>query len=177
MSETNNSVVATFNTHTETEEAVKKLQQGGFDLKKLSIVGKDDNAEEHVVGYYNTRDHIKYWGELGAFWGNLWKLLSDSAVFFIPGLGPVVIAGPLITWITRAIEGVLVVGGLSVIGAAFYSVGIPKDSILRYEESLKANKFILVFHDRNEEVEKVCAILRTCKATETNVHQSQKYIS
>ena len=174
MSETNNSVVAMFNTHTEAEEAVKELQKGGFDMKKLSIVGKDYHSEEHVVGYYNTGDRIKYWGGLGAFWGGLWGLLLGSAVFFIPGFGPVVIAGPMIAWITGALEGALVVGGLSVIGAALYSIGIPKDSILRYEESLKANKFVLVFHGGNEEVEKACAILKTSKATETNVHQSQK---
>ena len=35
------SVVAVFKTHTGAESAVKELQKEGFDMKKLSIVGKD----------------------------------------------------------------------------------------------------------------------------------------
>ena len=55
------SVVAIFNAHTEAEEAVKNLQKAGFDMTKLSIIGKDCHAEEHVVGYYNTGDRMGYW--------------------------------------------------------------------------------------------------------------------
>ncbi len=171
MSNTRNSVVATFNSHTEAEEAVKSLQQSGFDMKKLSIVGKDYHSEEHVVGYYNTGDRVKYWGGLGAFWGGLWGLLLGSAVFFVPGFGPVVIAGPMIAWIVAALEGAVVVGGLSAVGAALYSIGIPKNSILKYEESLRANKFLLIAHGTNDEMEAVRKTLMTSKAVDTNVHE------
>jgi len=36
-----NSVVAIYGTHAQAEEAVKELQRSGFDMKKMSIVGKD----------------------------------------------------------------------------------------------------------------------------------------
>ena len=173
MSETNNSVVATFNTHIEAEEAVMKLQKSGFDMKKLSVVGKNCPSGEHIVGYYNMGDRIKYWGGLGAFWSRLWELLSGSGVFFILGYEPVFIAGPMISWIIGALEGPLLVGGLSVIGSALYSIGIPKNSILRYEESLNANKFVLIFHNGNDEVENVCAVFKTSKSMETNVHKRE----
>jgi hypothetical protein len=52
----NNAVVGVYNTHTEAEASIKKLQRSGFDMKKLSIVGKDYHTEEHVVGYYNAGD-------------------------------------------------------------------------------------------------------------------------
>ena len=65
MSETN-SVVAIYDTHTQAEEAVKELQRSGFDMQKMSIVGKDYHTDEHVVGYYNTGDRMKYWGKLRA---------------------------------------------------------------------------------------------------------------
>ena len=38
-------------------------------MNQLSIVGRDYHTEEHVVGYYNAGDRMKYWGKLGAFWG------------------------------------------------------------------------------------------------------------
>src|ERR1035441_4807609 len=135
MSKTN-SVVAVYETHGQAEEAVKELQRSGCDMKRLSIVGKDYHTDENVVGYYNAGDRMKYWGKQGAFWGGLWGMLFGSAFFFIPGIGPLVVAGPLVSWIVGALEGAAVVGGLSALGAGLYSLGIPKDSILRYETAL-----------------------------------------
>jgi hypothetical protein len=67
-----NAVVAIYNTHTEAEAAIKELKRAAFNIEKLSIVGKDYHTEEHVVGYYNAGDRMKYWGKLGAIWGSIW---------------------------------------------------------------------------------------------------------
>ena len=83
-----NSVVAIFDSHDRAEDAIRELQKSGFDMKKLSIIGKDYHTEENVVGYYNTGDRMKYWGKLGAFWGGFWGLLFGSAFFWVPGIGP-----------------------------------------------------------------------------------------
>jgi len=89
---------------------------------------------------------MKYWGKNGAFWGGIWGLLFGSAIFMIPGIGPLVAAGPVVAWIVAALEGAVVVGGLSALGAGLYSIGIPQNSILQYETSLKAGSFLLVVH-------------------------------
>ncbi len=170
MSQKKNSVVSIFNTHTEAEDAVRDLQKSGFEMNKLSIVGKDYHTEENVTGYYNTGDRVKYWGKFGAFWGGLWGFLFGSAFFIIPGIGPVVVGGPLVTWIVGALEGAAVLGGLSAVGAGLFSIGIPKDSIVKYETSLKSNKFLLLVHGTAEEVEHAHKILETTNATETTVH-------
>ncbi|MGD9819437.1 MAG: general stress protein, partial [Desulfomonilaceae bacterium] len=86
-----NSVVGVYETHEQAENAIKELQKSGFDMKKLSIVGKDYHTEEHVVGYYNVGECMKSWGKLGAFWGGLWGFLFGAAFFFIPGVGPVAV--------------------------------------------------------------------------------------
>jgi len=111
------STVATYSTHTAAEEAIKELQQSGFDMKKLSIVGRDYHTDEHVVGYYNVGDRMKAWGKAGVFWGWIWGCLFGSAFFFVPGIGPLMVAGPLVVWIVAALENAVVVGGLSAVGA------------------------------------------------------------
>ena len=164
-------VVAIYNTHTEAEEAVKELQRSGFDMTQLSIVGKDYHTEDHVVGYYTTGDRMKAWGRMGAFWGGLWGLLLGAAFFAIPGIGPVVVAGPLVSWIVGALEGAVVVGGLSALGAGLASIGIPHDSILKYETALKADKFLLIAHGTPEQVDRAKSILeRTSTAEAATVH-------
>jgi len=49
-----------------------------------------------VVGYYNAGDRMKYWGKI-----------------VTPGVGSVVVAGPLVVGIDGALEGAVVVSGLS----------------------------------------------------------------
>jgi uncharacterized membrane protein len=168
-----NSVVAIYDTHSEAEEAVKDLQRSGFDMKKLSIVGKDYHPEEHVTGYYNTGDRMKFWGKLGAFWGGIFGLFLGAGFFLIPGIGPVLAAGPLVSMIIGALEGAVVVGGLDAIGAGLYSIGIPKDSILKYESSLKANKFILLAHGTAAEVAKARDIMQTSHPRDLALHLTE----
>ena len=167
----NNSIVAIYPTHTAAEAAVKALQESGFDMKKLSIVGRDYHTDEHVVGYYNAGDRMKYWGKLGAFWGGIWGWLFGSAAFFIPGVGPLLIAGPLVGWIVGALEGAVVVGGLNAIGAGLYSIGIPKDSILRYETALMTDKFVLVAHGSADETAHAKEILARTGPETVEHHQ------
>jgi len=165
-----NSLVVVYGSHANAEAAIKELQKSGFDIKKLSILGKEYHTEEHVIGYYNAGDRMKYWGKMGAFWGGVWGLLVGAAFFVIPGVGPVLIAGPLVAWVVGALEGAVVVGGLSALGAGLYSIGIPKDSILRYESAIQADKFLLVVHGTADEMMKAKNILKVTGPEESNVH-------
>lgn len=167
-----NATVAVFETHVQAEQAVKELQIAGFDMNRLSIIGRDYHTDEHVVGYYNAGDRMKYWGKLGAFWGGIWGLLFGSAFFWIPGLGPILVGGPLVSIIVGGVEGAAVVGGLSALGAGLYSIGIPKDSILKYEKALAADRYVLVVHGTGDEADRAKDILDRLGASETAVHQS-----
>jgi len=167
----NNSVVAVYPSHTSAEAAIKELQQSGFDMTKLSIVGRDYHTDEHVVGYYNTGERMKYWGKLGAFWGGFWGFLFGSAFFFIPGVGPLVLAGPLVGWLIGALEGAVVVGGTSALGAALFSIGIPKDSILQYETALKTDKFVVIAHGSADDVAQAQEILKRTSPEALDQHQ------
>ena len=147
-------VVAIYDTHKDAEAGVSALQKQGVDMRTLSIVGKDYHTDEAVVGYYNTGDRMKAWGKTGAFWGGLWGMMFGSAFFLIPGIGPLLVAGPLVAWIVGALEGAVVIGGLSALGAGLYSMGIPKDSIIEYETHIKAGKFLVIAHGSPNEVSK-----------------------
>ena len=165
-----NSVVAIYDTHEQAEKAVKELQEAGVDMKSLSIAGKGQHTDEHVVGYYNAGDRMKYWGKVGAFWGGFWALLFGSALFMIPGLGPILAAGPVVAWIVAGLEGAVEVGALGALGAGLYSIGIPKDSIVKYETALKTDQFLLIVHGTAAEVAQARDIIRTTHPVEFSLH-------
>ncbi len=168
-----NSVVAVYRTHTEADQAIKELQRGGVDMHKLSIIGKGYHTDEQAVGYYTTGDRMKHWGKVGAFWGGFWGLLFGSAFFMIPGLGPILAAGPVVAWIVGALESAALVGGVSVLGAGLYSMGIPKDSIVKYEAALKTDQFLLIAHGTAAEVAKAKDIIETTHPAQLSVHSGE----
>ena len=165
-----NSVVAIFDSHDRAEDAIRELQKSGFDMKKLSIIGRDYHTEENVVGYYTTGDRMMYWGKLGAFWGGFWGLLFGSAFFWVPGIGPLLAAGPVVVWIVAALEGAAMTGGLTALGAALYSIGIPKNSVLQYETQIKNGQLLLVAHGSAEEVARAKDLLDQSEANSATVH-------
>ncbi len=91
----------------------------------------------------------------------------------IPGLGPILVAGPLVAWIVGALEGAVVVGGLSALGAGLYSIGIPKDSIVKYETALKTDQFLMIAHGTAAEVAKARDIIETTHPAQWTLHTSE----
>ncbi len=164
------SVVAVLADHLVAETAVKKLTDAGFEMKHLSIVGKGYHTDEKVVGFYNAGDRIKFWGTRGAFWGGFWGLFLGGLFMTIPIVGHVVVLGYLATVAIAGIENAVVVGGLSALGAALYSIGIPKNSVLQYETALKADGFLVMAHGTPEEVARAKKILGTSDPSSLEVH-------
>jgi hypothetical protein len=154
-----------FDTHAAAEDAIRTLGKSGFDMKKLSLVGKGYHSEEKPMGFYTTGDRIKAWGGTGAFWGGIWGMLLAPAVFLLPGIGVVGMAGPFVATLVGALEGAVVVGGLTALGAALAQIGVPKDQIIKYEAALKVDKYLLVVHGSAEDQEKARSVLAAAKAT------------
>ena len=86
-----------------------------------------------------------------------WRLLP-------PGIGLVAMAGPVVAALVGALEGAVVVGGLSALGAALTQIGVPKDQVLKFETALKADRYILLVHGTADEVSRAHSVLANSKA-------------
>jgi hypothetical protein len=159
-------VLGVYNAHGRAEQAVKTLRRAGFDIRKLSIVGKGYHSEEYPLGFFTAGDRIKVWGGTGAFWGSLWGMLAGAAFFWLPGIGALGVAGPFVHILVSALEGAAVVGGVGALGGALASMGIPKDSILKYERQIKADNYLLIVHGTADEQRRAREILRTAEDSE-----------
>ncbi len=162
--------IAIYDRHGLAEEAVKRLQHAGFDMKRISIVAKDYETEEHVVGYLNAGDRAKIFGKFGAVWGALVGVLFGSALLFVPVVGHIVVLGPLAATLVEGVAGAAVVGGTSALVGALSSLGIPRNSVLRYETALKANRFLLVVHGTADEIERARELLKATGAESIDSH-------
>ena len=166
-----NVAVAVFSSHAQAESAVRALGQTDFPLKQLTIVGKGYHTDEKVIGFYNIGDRIKLWGKNGAFWGGLWGLFAGGLFMTLPLIGPVVVLGHLAAMVVGAVEGAVLIGGVSALTGALVSIGLPKDSIVRYEEAVKADHFLVMAHGTPEQVRQAKAVLQSASPSELNVHE------
>lgn len=162
--------VAVYESHGQADDAVHKLAKAGFDMKSISILGKEYHTEEHVVGYFNTGDRVKYFGKLGAFWGSLAGMLFGSALMFVPVVGHIVALGPIAATIAGGLQGAVFGGGISALVGALTAIGVPKDSVLRYETALKADKFLVIVHGGADDVRRAQGLLSAAGSKDVQAH-------
>ncbi len=163
--------VAIYQTHEQAQSAIKALNEAGFEVRNLSIIGQNYATEEHPVGFINTGDRMWTWGKFGAFWGYIWGLLFGSAMIFVPGAGFLMFAG----WIVGALESAAVAGGFAALAGALASMGTPKDSIVKYESAIKAGDFIVLAHGSELEVKRAKELLGSTSPSDLSSFSNRQF--
>jgi hypothetical protein len=171
-----NSIVAVYEAAVDAGEGVSDLQKTGFNMMNLSLVAKESRSEDHIVGYYIAGNRMKYWGRMGAFWDGVCGFLSGAAFFLVPGIGPVLMTGPLVAGFVDGLEGPAASRGFGAVGTGLSRLGIPGDSILRYEAELCANRLLLIAHGEPEELLRAKETLHKTRPEEVNVHFAERVI-
>jgi uncharacterized membrane protein len=150
------SVVATYSSHKEAEDAVRLLIGAGVPTQHISILGKDWQAVEDIQGFYRPADAVGEGAGTGAWVGGLFGLLLGVGIFIIPIAGPLIVLGPIAGLVAGAIGGTAV-GALA---GALASLGIPKDQALKYQTRLQAGQFLVIVHGGADEIEKAHQALK-----------------
>ncbi len=124
------------NSHEESAACARGFQRCVSDMKQLAFARCEHSRSETGAGCRNTLGRVKCWGALGAFWGGVWGWLFGSTFFQNEGDGPLMVAEPMVGWMMGAVEGGLMGGGLSAVGACVLSLVMPKTSRLIFETTL-----------------------------------------
>jgi uncharacterized membrane protein len=153
-------IVAVYPDHASAEAAVRLLHENGFEMKDLSIVGRDFQVTEEPVGFVSAGDYAAAGAGTGAWVGGLFGLLVGAAFVILPGVGPVVVAGPLSAALLGGIEGALAGAALGGLAGALLGWGVPKEQAIKYEAQVKAGKFLVVARGTPEEITNAEGLLR-----------------
>ncbi|SMP61097.1 hypothetical protein SAMN06265222_10746 [Neorhodopirellula lusitana] len=153
-------VASVFDDPNNTNEIVGQLIQHDFPMDRVSILQKAGSGvgDDFLgISYANEQERFKVWGMQGDLWGSLGGLLFGTAgLFLLPGIGPVLIAGPLI----EALAGGVVGAGLMATGAAathltiaLHRVGIPDDKLDVLHQAIVDGKTVVLLHCGNDDPE------------------------
>jgi hypothetical protein len=165
-----NSVIGVYGHLDTAEEAVQKLGVSGFPIEQVSIIAKDLGTEKKVHGFVTSCDVAKSSAKTGAWVGGIFGLLVGAAFLWVPGVGPLIVAGSLSSALLGGMEGAVAGAALSGMLGWLTALGISKQHILKYEESVKAGKYLVIAHGTPEDVQKARGILEGTKPTQLDVH-------
>lgn len=164
-------VIGVFKSRNDAEKAVNDLEKKGFSKNEISIITKDEGQGGHggrgggmtmstASGYTNQNigDGVTTGGAVGGLAG----LLAGAGALAIPGIGPLLAAGPIAGALTGAVTGG-VAGGL-------IDFGIPAASGKRYEEKVREGDIVCLVKSSSDKVEEAAEVFRKNGATDVETH-------
>jgi hypothetical protein len=159
----NTVVLGIFKSRAELENCVDRLKSDGFrsaDVSALFQSGASSKEFAHEAGTKMPEGAAT--GALsGATLGGVLGWLAGVGTLAIPGVGPLIAAGPIMA----ALAGAGVGGAVGGLTGALIGLGIPEYEAKRYEGSVKDGGILLSVHcDDKEWEEKGEAILKECGA-------------
>ncbi|NLC10951.1 MAG: hypothetical protein GX767_01685 [Firmicutes bacterium] len=151
-------VVGIFNEHSQAERALRQLQENGFSEEQISLVAKRDENQEGGQEGQDLGD-----GTLtGSAIGGLAGLLAGTGALLIPGVGPIIAAGPLAATLTGVVGGGIA-GGL-------IDYGISEERGRYYEERVRQGSVLVSVKAEDDKVENAAEILRNMGAEDVETH-------
>ncbi len=169
------SVIGLFTSESAAREAIANLRKQGYTDNEINLVRKDDrsggdkgvgspgmtnrvNASDLDLATGNVTDGVTS----GATWGGLAGLALGAGALAVPGVGPLLAAGPIAGALTGAATGGIA-GGL-------IDWGIPEERGRHYENRVKQGDLLAIVKVSDNKANEAASILRNNGAKDVEVH-------
>ncbi len=137
-------LVAACKDHDAVIESLKHLLKSGISKEFITVLSKTKDDFE----LEKEDDDIAFWGKIGAGWGAIVGLLVGAAISFVPGFGPIIGAGPIVSALAGAAGGAAVAGSMSALVALLVDLGIEESEAIRYEKLLKQGYYLILIEGK-----------------------------
>jgi hypothetical protein len=146
MDKIERNVVGVYETEQEAIIAIEDLVKQGYDKQDICVIGKDLKNVNHIADETGTvAEESAATGALaGGTLGGLTGLLVGVGALAIPGVGPIIAAGPIASSLIGAVAG----AGLGGLTGALIGIGIPDDQAEFYGNSVKEGKILVLTKNR-----------------------------
>lgn len=161
--------IGVFTSEAQASRVVEKLMDEDFPPDRLSLLHRAGGSGDDMLGlaWSDTAERVKVWGEQGALWGALWGLLAGATgMFVLPGLGPILAAGPVVEALAGAVAGAAVSGGVMAgaaavaqLTAALHRLGVPRSAITQIEKAIQSGHYVVLLHCEPAEADRCVARL------------------
>jgi hypothetical protein len=147
------------------ELVVSELQRAGFNSRDISALLPDKQGTRDFAHQQNTKapEGAVAGASAGGAIGGTLGLLAGIGALAIPGVGPLIAAGPIMAALSGAAAGAAV-GGIT---GALVGMGIPEIEAKQYEGKIKGGNILVSVHvDDGEQRTRAKQIMQKNGATD-----------
>ncbi|WP_339226385.1 general stress protein [Oceanobacillus sp. FSL K6-2867] len=143
----NNHIVGIYDTEEQAVKAVEQLKSKGYTIDKISIIAQNTNMLKESAEEISpsTTDGAVAGAAAGGAIGVTGLFIGLSALA-IPGIGPVIAAGPIITTLGGAAAGAA--SGAGGLKHALLEIGVSNEEAERYSNDVKEGKILVFLHPK-----------------------------
>jgi hypothetical protein len=159
MAGKNTAVFGIYKTRSAAEQAVDRLMAAGHSNNDISVLLPDNTSSKEFAHEKNTKapEGAATGVATGGVVGGTLGLLAGIGALAIPGVGPLIAAGPIM----GALAGLGVGGAVGGLIGALVGMGIPEYEAKRYEGRIKEGGILLSVHcDTSEEISRAKDVLK-----------------
>jgi hypothetical protein len=173
-------VVGLFESHTAAQRAVQDLANSGFSRNEISLLANDargEYANYREVGGASSTGEGAAAGAVGGVLGGVLGLLVGVGALAIPGIGPVLAAGPLAAALGTAGASTLVGAGVGaaaggVVGA-LVGAGIPEEDANFYAEGVRRGGTLVMVKTSDDMAQNAYTIMQRAGAVDVDKRSSE----
>ncbi len=145
-------VIGIVQSRAQAEAAVDYLQTAGFSLRDISVLLPDKQGARDFAHEHNTKapEGAVAGAGTGGLLGGTLGLLAGIGALAIPGVGPLIAAGPLMGALSGMAAGAAVGG----VAGSLIGMGIPEYEAKIYEGKVSGGNLLLAVHVENAEEQK-----------------------
>ncbi|MBY3620555.1 low temperature-induced protein [Acinetobacter sp. CUI P1] len=138
-------IVGIFDTEQEATRAIEGLHNQGFSNDEISVITRDRDELRHISDDTGTKapEGVATGAATGGVLGGVTGLLAGIGALAIPGIGPILAAGPIVATLT----GVAVGAGAGGLVGGLIGLGIPEDEAKEYEGYVESGKILVLVED------------------------------
>jgi hypothetical protein len=167
MAGKNKAVFAIYSTRAGAEHGAEMLLSSGFSTSNISVLLPENMGSKEIGTEKSSKapEGTAVGAGSGAVIGGTLGLLASIGTLAIPGIGPLIAAGPIVA----ALAGAGVGGAVGGLAGALIGLGIPEYEAKRYEGRLQRGGILLSVHcDTSEEIRRAKAVLEATRAEDVS---------
>jgi stress response protein YsnF len=153
-------VIGIFDNYSQAQEAIDRMIDDGIDRDRISLVTRDSDENKGRDASEERSSGAAKGAGMGAAVGGVGGLIAGIAGLAIPGLGPILAAGPIAAAIGGALGGAGLGAAAGGLIGALTDMGVPEEEARHYESQIREGKVLVAVRaDNDEEAERAANIM------------------
>lgn len=164
-------IIGVFNSEEEAIQVINQLKAEGYRADDISVIGRNNDGLNQIEDETETKAEagLATGAATGGVLGGVTGLLLGIGALAIPGIGPIIAAGPIVATLTGAAVG----AGAGGLVGGLIGLGIPENEAKDYDNYVNDGKILVLVESDSTRDPKAYETFRKNKSLNANTYSPE----